>query len=98
MRPAPDPGLGNRSTRPEGAVWRPGVGSVILTRVGGDPEIGLVHRQVARGSRQIALAEHQEGWPVEAGVATLQREFWGVLAALVLPLLLFEWFWFHRRT
>jgi hypothetical protein len=36
--------------------------------------------------------------PVEAGVATLQREFWGVLAALVLPLLLFEWFWFHRRT
>ena len=36
--------------------------------------------------------------PVEAGVATLQREFWGVLAAVVLPLLLFEWFWFHRRT
>ena len=36
--------------------------------------------------------------PIEAGVATLQREFWGVLAALVLPLLLFEWFWFHRRT
>jgi hypothetical protein len=36
--------------------------------------------------------------PVEAGLATLQREFWGVLAALVLPLLLFEWFWFHRRT
>jgi Ca-activated chloride channel homolog len=36
--------------------------------------------------------------PIEAGVATLQKEFWGVLAALVLPLLLFEWFWFHRRT
>jgi hypothetical protein len=36
--------------------------------------------------------------PIEAGVATLQREFWGVLAAVVLPLLLFEWFWFHRRT
>jgi hypothetical protein len=36
--------------------------------------------------------------PLEAGVATLQREFWGVLAALVLPLLLVEWFWFHRRT
>ena len=36
--------------------------------------------------------------PVEAGIATLQREFWGILAALVLPLLLFEWFWFHRRT
>ena len=36
--------------------------------------------------------------PIEAGVATLQNEFWGVLAALVLPLLLFEWFWFHRRT
>ena len=36
--------------------------------------------------------------PIEAGVATLQKEVWGVLAALVLPLLLFEWFWFHRRT
>jgi hypothetical protein len=36
--------------------------------------------------------------PVEAGVAVLQKEFWGLLAALVLPLLLFEWFWFHRRT
>jgi len=35
---------------------------------------------------------------LEAGVAVLQKEFWGVLAALVLPLLLFEWFWFHRRT
>jgi hypothetical protein len=28
----------------------------------------------------------------------LQREFWGVLAAIVLPLLLFEWFWFHKRV
>ena len=28
----------------------------------------------------------------------LQKEVWGALAALVLPLLLFEWFWFHRRT
>jgi von Willebrand factor type A domain/Aerotolerance regulator N-terminal len=36
--------------------------------------------------------------PVEAGLATLQKEFWGILAAVVLPLLLFEWFWFHRRT
>jgi hypothetical protein len=36
--------------------------------------------------------------PVEAGVAVLQKEFWGLLAALILPLLLFEWFWFHRRT
>jgi len=36
--------------------------------------------------------------PVEAGIAVLQKEFWGLLAALVLPLLLFEWFWFHRRT
>jgi hypothetical protein len=36
--------------------------------------------------------------PLEAGVATLQREFWGLLAAIVLPLLLVEWFWFHRRT
>jgi von Willebrand factor type A domain len=35
---------------------------------------------------------------IEAGVAVLQKEFWGLLAALVLPLLLFEWFWFHRRT
>ncbi len=36
--------------------------------------------------------------PLDAGVATLQKEFWGLLAALVLPLLLFEWYWFHRRT
>src|SRR5207302_10758477 len=36
--------------------------------------------------------------PIDAGVATLQKEVWGALAALVLPLLLFEWFWFHRRT
>ena len=36
--------------------------------------------------------------PIEAGFATLQKEFWGVLAALLLPLLMFEWFWFHRRT
>jgi hypothetical protein len=35
---------------------------------------------------------------IDAGFTTLQKEFWGVLAALVLPLLLFEWFWFHRRT
>jgi hypothetical protein len=34
---------------------------------------------------------------VDAGVAVLQKEIWGVLAALLLPLLLFEWFWFHRR-
>jgi Ca-activated chloride channel family protein len=36
--------------------------------------------------------------PLDAGLATLQREFWGLLAAIVLPLLLFEWFWFHRRV
>jgi hypothetical protein len=36
--------------------------------------------------------------PIDAGVAILQKELWGLLAALVLPLLLFEWFWFHRRT
>jgi VWA domain-containing protein/aerotolerance regulator-like protein len=36
--------------------------------------------------------------PIEAGFATLQKEFWGLLAALVLPLLMFEWYWFHRRT
>ncbi|TME35892.1 MAG: hypothetical protein E6I75_10800 [Chloroflexi bacterium] len=35
---------------------------------------------------------------LDAGVTTLQKEFWGILAALVLPLMLFEWFWFHRRT
>jgi hypothetical protein len=35
---------------------------------------------------------------VDAGLAVLQKEFWGILAALVLPLLMFEWFWFHRRT
>src|SRR5438132_6562320 len=36
--------------------------------------------------------------PLDAGLTTLQKEIWGVLAALVLPLLLFEWFWFHRRV
>jgi Ca-activated chloride channel homolog len=36
--------------------------------------------------------------PLDAGLATLQKEFWGLLAALVLPLLIFEWFWFHRRV
>jgi hypothetical protein len=36
--------------------------------------------------------------PLDAGLTVLQREFWGLLAALVLPLLLFEWFWFHRRV
>ena len=36
--------------------------------------------------------------PIDAGVAILQKELWGALAALVLPLLLFEWYWFHRRT
>jgi hypothetical protein len=35
---------------------------------------------------------------ITAGLTTLQKELWGVLAALLLPLLLFEWFWFHRRT
>lgn len=34
----------------------------------------------------------------EAGLTMLQKEFWGVLAALALPLLLVEWFWFHRRV
>ncbi|HET6320013.1 MAG TPA: VWA domain-containing protein [Chloroflexota bacterium] len=34
----------------------------------------------------------------EIGLTLLQREFWGILAALALPLLLFEWFWFHRRV
>jgi hypothetical protein len=29
---------------------------------------------------------------------TLRKELWGLLAALALPLLLFEWFWFHRRV
>jgi hypothetical protein len=36
--------------------------------------------------------------PIDGGLTTLQKEIWGVLAALVLPLLLFEWFWFHRRV
>jgi len=36
--------------------------------------------------------------PIEAGLTTLQKEFWMLAAALVLPLLLFEWFWFHRRV
>jgi hypothetical protein len=36
--------------------------------------------------------------PLDAGLTRLQKEIWGALAAVVLPLLLFEWFWFHRRT
>ena len=35
---------------------------------------------------------------LDAGLTILQKEFWGILAALVLPLILFEWFWFHRKT
>lgn len=34
----------------------------------------------------------------ESVLTTLQREIWPWLAALALPLLLFEWLWFHRRT
>jgi len=34
----------------------------------------------------------------EIGLTMLQKEFWGLLAAIALPLLLFEWFWFHRRV
>ncbi len=38
------------------------------------------------------------GSAVEAGgLAPLQRELWLPLVALALPLLLVEWFWFHRR-
>lgn len=36
--------------------------------------------------------------PLDAGLTRLQKEIWGALAAVVLPLLMFEWFWFHRRT
>jgi hypothetical protein len=36
--------------------------------------------------------------PLDAGLTRLQKEIWGALAAVVLPLMLFEWFWFHRRT
>ena len=28
----------------------------------------------------------------------LQADYWGLLASLILPLLLVEWFWFHHRT
>jgi len=35
---------------------------------------------------------------LDAGLTLLQKEFWGLLAALALPLLMFEWFWFHRKT
>jgi Ca-activated chloride channel homolog len=28
----------------------------------------------------------------------LQKELWALVVALALPLLLFEWFWFHRRV
>ncbi len=31
-------------------------------------------------------------------MVSIQHEVWLALAALALPLLLFEWFWFHRRT
>ncbi|MBV9897484.1 MAG: BatA and WFA domain-containing protein [Chloroflexi bacterium] len=34
----------------------------------------------------------------DAGSTMLRKEYWGVLSAALLPLLLFEWFWFHRRT
>jgi Ca-activated chloride channel family protein len=36
--------------------------------------------------------------PLDAGLTILQKELWAILAAIVLPLLLFEWFWFHRRV
>src|SRR5260221_13866898 len=36
--------------------------------------------------------------PLDAGLTMLHKEIWGVLAALILPLLMFEWFWFHRRV
>jgi len=36
--------------------------------------------------------------PLDAGLTILQKEIWAILAALLLPLLLFEWFWFHRRV
>ena len=35
---------------------------------------------------------------LDAGLTILQRELWAILAAILLPLLLFEWFWFHRRV
>ena len=35
---------------------------------------------------------------LDAGLTILQKELWAILAAIVLPLLLFEWFWFHRRV
>ncbi|MBV9174534.1 MAG: VWA domain-containing protein [Chloroflexi bacterium] len=34
----------------------------------------------------------------DAGLTPLQKEFWAALAALVLPLLFVEWWWFHRKT
>jgi Ca-activated chloride channel homolog len=36
--------------------------------------------------------------PLDAGLTILQKELWAILAAILLPLLLFEWFWFHRRV
>src|SRR4029079_12055373 len=35
---------------------------------------------------------------VDACLTLRQKECWGLLAALALPLLMFEWFWFHRRV
>ncbi|MGI9147515.1 MAG: vWA domain-containing protein [Chloroflexota bacterium] len=34
----------------------------------------------------------------DAGLTILRKEVWAFLAAILLPLLLFEWFWFHRRV
>ncbi|MDQ6672091.1 MAG: VWA domain-containing protein [Chloroflexota bacterium] len=36
--------------------------------------------------------------PLDAGLTMLQKELWAILAAILLPLLLLEWFWFHRRV
>jgi Ca-activated chloride channel homolog len=44
------------------------------------------------------LTELSNTAAITGGLTQLQKEIWVLLAALVLPLLLFEWFWFHRRV
>jgi hypothetical protein len=38
------------------------------------------------------------GFDLSDVLVPIQSELWGLLAALALPLLMFEWFWFHRRV
>jgi hypothetical protein len=56
----------------------------------------LADRDESDIRQRLSGLANQSG--IDAGLTLLQKEFWGLLAALALPLLLFEWFWFHRRV